>query len=630
MISGFRTGPGRFLGPLSPNYTWNPPSRLSRVARCYLHGDGRNRTSNLWMPPKKIGKAKKSQPEVKNDQDDVLETANFISKAYSGVYHMMPLGLRVQDKIEQLIDRHMQSLGATKASLSSLSAAQLWQKSGRLNGDSEVIRVVDRKNSQFILAPTHEEEITQIVGRMATSYRDLPIRAYQISRKYRDEARPRQGLLRAKEFVMKDLYTFDFTTEQALQTYEQVKLVYKKLFQELKVPMLMATADSGNMGGNLSHEFHIPSSKGEDTVITCSHCDSVYNEEVSSGRLSKPAAEEKSHTPGFAVEQSEHEKGSAVSTGLWLGISHDKNALVRAWYPKFTLGKAGSEPVQREVNVHAIKAIAKAAGVGTLNTSDNASVEWDQRIQLLDEAPEGMAERLKVIDIYDSLVRPYEHPPAQFSRRYVDFYRFDCFPGTTDKLNILNAADGDPCPSCSQGTLRPQTTIELGHTFHLGTRYSKPLKATVFDAANKPAHMQMGCHGIGVSRLIAAVADVLADEKGLNWPTAIAPFHVVIIPVQNSPEKAAQVETLYDLLSMSKSAEEARAPPIDVLLDDRDEPFGYKINDADFVGYPVTVVMGKAWTEKGMLEVQSKRLGIRREVTAAELVEVVQGLLAQL
>lgn len=290
------------------------------------------------------------------------------------------------------------------------------------------------------------------------SYKDLPLRLYQVSRKYRDEARPRQGLLRGREFVMKDLYTFDVTDEEARETYEAVRAAYAAFFDELHLPYIMAGADSGNMGGSLSHEYHFPSEIGEDTVIRCPSCDFTVNEEI---RVAHP--------------------------------------------------------------------------------------------------------------------------------------------------------DQDPkvCPSCLQRSLEHHRAIEIGHTFHLGTRYSVPLDATVLDANNETTPIFMGCHGIGVTRLIGAVASLLADSKGLSWPLAIAPFGVVIVATTGSQmASAGDLCSVYDQLT---------ATGLDAAIDDRQRSVGWRLKDADLVGYPFIVVLGSQWGSQ-MVELQCRRLGIKEHVHVDQLV----------
>ncbi|KAJ5246791.1 hypothetical protein N7468_001774 [Penicillium chermesinum] len=604
-----------------------------------LQYDGRNRVSNFWIPTGGISK-KPVDGEIE-DANDLLIRGGFLRQAYSGVFHLLPLGLRVQDKLERLIDKHMRALGASKVSLSSISSQELWEKSGRLSENSEVFRFHDRKEARFLLAPTHEEEITTLVGGLTTSYKNLPLRLYQISRKYRDEPRPRQGLLRGREFIMKDLYTFDYSVSEALKTYQAVKHAYTQLFDELKVPYLVAAADSGNMGGSLSHEYHFVSPKGEDRVISCSNCDHVYNEELADGKTHGHHEPERSNTVGFQTEESPSEGGPTISTGMWTAVSHDKNTLLRGWYPKFSMQDGAAEPVERHVNSHAVKAIASAAGVDLDLSVENPTEKWIAHVKT-----RSASGKPRVLDLYDSQVRVYKRPPlsdllqqAGCTAEEVEYSMLDQFPGSSHKLSLVRVHDGDKCSQCAEGSLTSNPAVELGHTFHLGTRYSDVLQASVsvnpslIDGAS-PADvksgkeqivpMQMGCHGIGVSRMVSAVANRLVDAKGLNWPRAIAPYEVVVVPGKGLDAVAEQV---YDSLASPPSGSSAQ---VDTLLDDRDKGMGWKLGDADLIGYPVIVVVGNGWKKSQTLEVQCRRLGIKEDISLDRLPGFVEELLSQL
>lgn len=428
---------------------------------------------------------------------------------------------------------------------------------------------------------------------------------------------------------MKDLYTFDNSPKLALETYHQVRAAYARLFDELKLPYLVAEADSGDIGGDLSHEFHFPTSKGEDHVISCSKCDYVANEELAESPAPKAKAE---------GEAAGEESGVI---GVWRGISQDRLTLVNVWYA-WSIGAQkqlakhvipeGLEGA--EVNARAVKAV-----LPELDSSvDDPLPFWEHQ----STAPR------KLINLFD-------HSISEGAKKFLQSENnLDMFPESMDDavsrtriertfkdssheepLNLLRIRDGDNCPRCSDGTLRVQKAIELGHTFHLGTRYSEPLEANVkvpaevvagTASASSPAKdsilievpMQMGCHGIGVSRMIGAVADTLADEKGLNWPRVMAPFEVVIVSGKDLDEAAREV---YDTLENSE---------MDIILDDRKATFPWKMQDADLIGYPVIVVVGRGWDTNKKCEIQCRRLGIRREVSFTELPAMVNSLLEQL
>ncbi|KAF2798677.1 prolyl-tRNA synthetase [Melanomma pulvis-pyrius CBS 109.77] len=544
------------------------PIRASRNAR-FLGTDSRNRLSNFWAPTGGIS----PQDGESDDSHALLVRGGFLRQAHSGVFHLLPLGLRVQDKLERLIDKHMQSLGASKLSLSSITTEALWRQSGRYSTNSELLRLKDRKDSGFLLSPTHEEEITSLVSGMIHSYKDLPLRLYQIGRKYRDERRPRQGLLRAKEFLMKDLYTFDYSPEHALETYKAVRTAYNNLFNELKVPYLVADADSGNMGGKLSHEYHFASPKGEDNVWSCDTCTYVANEELVEKAVDANAVPK-----------------SGKELVKFTGISVDRTTKIHIYVPRpASLPIGAPDPswndIHSFVNLHAVK---------------KAGVDIDTGIE--------------TSTVHDLLPNTTQ-----------DSEIYDRATASTSELDLTPTQPDDPCPRCppNTGRLAVRKAIEVAHTFHLGTRYSEPLSALVSLPDNpQPQALQMGCHGIGISRMIGAIASLLSDSRGLNWPRVVAPFEVAVIETM----KDRGGEQVYDHLQ-----DDIGASKLDAILDDRPiKSLAWKLRDADLIGYPVLIVLGRAWKERGEVEVQCRRLGVKKEVGLAELKGEVLGLLEQL
>jgi len=520
------------------------------------------------------------------DGHDLLIRAGFLRQAHSGIFHILPLGTRVLEKIERLIDKHMRRLGASKVSLSSLSSEALWRKSGRLDKGrgSELFRLQDRKGAKYLLTPTHEEEITALVADAVHSFRNLPLKLYQVSRKYRDEARPRQGLLRGREFLMKDLYTFDVSEDQAIRTYAEVRKAYVDFLDELRLPYLTASADSGNMGGSLSHEYHFASDSGEDTIISCDRCDYSINEELYIGR----------HDIAEKADLTAHQE--------WIGISKDRRTLVRVHYP-----------LEQILNLYAVKAVYPEIDTSVEDPLKTWSACRDERHSNpdIDHPTEnsGLSSEVTLRD--PRLAQPTYHdlPTTAAS--------------TIDATVLLTAArTGDTCPNChNPHALRLRKAVEIGHTFHLSTRYSIPLSAEFLNESNKRTPISMGCHGLGVSRIVGAVASLLADSKGLNWPLAIAPFGAVMVTVK--PTAPEEVHALYDDLT--------KGGTLDVAIDDRPRlATGWRLNDADLIGYPFIIVLGKAWAEGRKVELQCRRLGVKEEVPAAELVDRIEGYAAKL
>ncbi|KAK3394861.1 hypothetical protein B0H63DRAFT_462233 [Podospora didyma] len=559
-----------------------------------------SRLSKVWMPSGGFA------TPAAEDAHSKLIRAGFLRQSHSGIFHMLPLGRRVQDKIEALIARHMEeSLGASRVSLSSLSAQTLWKTTGRFqNIASELFTFSDRKDVGYLLSPTHEEEITSLVGKTVKSYKELPLRLYQITRKYRDELRPRHGLLRGREFTMKDLYTFDSSVVSALETYEKVRVAYSNIFAEMKLPVLAAKASSGDMGGDISHEYHLPLQLGEDRVVSCNSCDYAANEEIAET---------------IAVCESSRD----ISLKVWRGITKDRATLVNVWYPKGADqvdGKYALEYTSQDINKSAVKSVVpdlitdiehalplwKVAVSGESKSASRILNIVDGRVPVPLSDAISLAEGPGLSVWPDELDQP--QPPLPML-----VYRGE---GENPKpLNLLRIREGDRCPQCSSGTLKVENAIELGHTFHLGTRYSEPLKAGVFVPHSKHrVPMQMGCHGIGISRMIGAVAEHLADSKGLNWPISIAPYACVIIPGNESDEGDAMQVHQHILASAG-----AQAGNLDAVVDDRNLSLPYKLTDADLAGFPVIVILGREWHATRRVEVQCRQLGFKEILEVKDL-----------
>ena len=495
-------------------------------------------------------------------------------------------------------------------------------------------------------------------------------RADSAARKYRDEPRPRQGLLRTKEFLMKDLYTFDGNTDQALQTYQAVRQVYNAFFSELKIPYLTAEASSGEIGGDISHEYHFLSEKGEDNLVCCNSCDYAANEELAESRIARAYKhyrnmDEDVFVP-LGVENSGWKKRVSGARPLvrgelsdaitnspagearneWLGISRDRNTLVYAYLPHKVESRAVTGKVYRktEMNPYAIKSVFPEIDLGA---EDPLRMFLSERnIGNAQGKSQGEARILRVVDMRCNLQQSFPNisDTLPISTGAVDVPVEDISAEGDNMVDLVRIAAGDSCPNCDEGTLKVESAVELGHMFHLGTRYSKPLKATISadpfqkglqQESSCPSSqtvtlsdqipVQMGCHGIGVSRLIAAVADSLADPKGLNWPRVIAPFEAIIIPTKGMESDAANV---YDLLTTASG--HPSQGTIDAILDDRKRDFGWKIKDADMIGYPIIVVLGRDWKSDKRCEVQCRRLSLKVLLFAHNLKAFVEELLQEL
>ncbi|CAD0107232.1 unnamed protein product, partial [Aureobasidium uvarum] len=561
------------------------------VSRTYLRSISSSRSiqrlSRFWIPT--VG-AERSR-DARDESHELLIRAGYVRQAHAGIFHMLPLGNRVQHKLEALIDKHMESI----VSLSTISSEELWKKTGRFVGHGG-------------------EEITSLVASTVQSYKDLPLRLYQIGRKFRDEARPRQGLLRGREFTMKDLYTFDITEHQARRTYEEVRQAYRAFLDELKLPYLVAEADSGNIGGTLSHEYHFVSAKGEDNVISCGSCGHTINDELAITSIDQPDQVSIEHKRDLS---------------RWVGITKDRNSLVVAWFPTTTQQLSASDNIKNEINPNVIKALVPDIDLSVENPLEiwdktNPRQETgsrpssaqiieinDERLPLANPACAGIQHRLQPREL---LLSSGKFNSVQFQLRP----RKD-----GNSMQLTRTLTGDPCQRCGDGKVTVNRAIEVGHTFHLGTRYSLPLSATFVDSNDVRKTIEMGCHGIGVSRLVGAIASMLSDAKGLNWPAVIAPFSAVVVPANGNEDAAEDV------------TEKLLSSGFDAVLDDRNKPMGWKLNDADLVGYPLIVVLGRAWKTDGKVEVQCRRLGIKEEVqcggdASSALEQRLQNLLTQL
>ena len=474
---------------------------------------------------------------------------------------------------------------------------------------------------------------------------------------------------------MKDLYTFDCNIREALETYNDVRDAYIGLFDLFKIPYIVANADSGNMGGNLSHEFHLPSLNGEDSVVTCGTCDYAANEEVARSRIqlsSRDSTESIRHrfenqnsTPDTETSL---EKASAADAshdpftaeiGVWTTITKDRKSLVNVLYPRQSAIDMGGNSIStqhRDINIHQIRKLVPGIDA---DLEDPVAL-WRQSFQSQAASKEhlgaGTTLDSGIINIFDYRLSPNlytstfsNHSDIPTSANLQGYFSkqiptmtISQDPDSGEPLDVLRIKNDDMCPRCSSGLLRVRRAVELGHTFFLGTRYSEPLRATISnvesDLTGDQSHhsaqsqetrqpLQMGCHGIGVSRIIGAFADVLADEKGLNWPRVMAPYDAIIIPNKGFEEAALEV---YDTLAQGPLTSTA-SQSLDVVLDDRTKSFAWKLQDADLIGISLVVIIGRAWKTNRKCEIQCRRLKVKgMEVSLDQLRDSVEAILDKL
>lgn len=527
----------------------------------------------------------------------LLLRAGYVRMVGAGIYEFLPLGVRVLQRIAGIIREEMDRAGAQEVLMPALLPAEYFKETGRWDKfGPTLLRLSDRKSGEYHLGPTHEEIITDMVRREIKSYRQLPQNLYQIQMKYRDEPRPRAGLLRCREFLMKDAYSFDVSPEAARRSYDDMEAAYHRIFRRLGLEYRMVAADSGAMGGSGSAEFQVLAQSGEDAIAACTRCEYAANVEVATaatgeapaaaGEVPAPA---RLHTPGAkTIEQLLRFFGGGVDASRLL---------------KSLVYLAGDRRVLAVVRGdHEVNEIKLARAVGT------DEVQWvaePEHAGFL--GPVGFSGTI-IVDaaaaaVVDGITGANE---ADHHLEHVRFGRD--YQGEVADIRLV--AKGDPCPRCG-AALELYRGIEAGHIFMLGTHYTVAMKADFLDADGSSRPIVMGCYGIGVSRLVAAVVEQLHDADGLVWPREIAPYSVIVTSL-GGDEPAAVAERLY---------EELRARGVQVLFDDRDERPGVKMKDADLLGIPLRLTIGKRGLAEGKAELKERRGG---EVTFVALEECVE------
>lgn len=522
-----------------------------------------------------------SEAEIISHQ--LMARSGMIRQLVSGVYTYMPLGHRVLRKVQQIVREEMDRAGAQEISMPAIQPAELWQETGRWDAyGPELMRLKDRHQRDFVLGPTHEEVVTSLVRDNLNTYKKLPINLYQIQTKFRDEVRPRFGVIRAREFIMKDAYSFDVSREGLDQSYEDMYNAYKRIFTRIGLNFRPVEADAGAIGGKGTHEFMALSDIGEDTIAYCDTCDYAANlekaEVVFKGVESAQQEEkslEKVSTPGVkTIEQLVEFFGKSADSFIKaVAFNVDGQlviALVRGDYEinDVKLKNMFDANVVYMATDEELREHGLTAGfIGPINVSDKIQVVADVAVQNMADAICGANE--------------------------ADYHFANVKPGRDFQISqtgdLRNIQEGDECPRCG-GKILFARGIEVGHVFKLGTRYSEKMGAKFLDENGKEQPMIMGCYGIGISRAVAAAVEQNHDENGIIWPWAIAPFHVHLIPVNvKNEDQRMLAEELYEKLQNAG---------FEVLLDDRPERAGVKFKDADLIGIPLRVIVGGKAAEK--------------------------------
>ncbi|MFD9489798.1 proline--tRNA ligase [Streptomyces sp. NPDC059991] len=531
----------------------------------------------------------------------LLVRAGYVRRNAAGIWTWLPLGKKVLDNISHIVREEMDAIGAQEVLLPALLPKEAYEASGRWEEYGDLLfRLKDRKGADYLLGPTHEEIFTQTVKDQCTSYKDLPVMLYQIQTKYRDEARPRSGVLRGREFQMKDSYSFDTTDEGLAESYALHREAYRKIFARLGLDYRIVSAVSGAMGGSASEEFLAPAAAGEDTFVDCPACEYAANTEA----VTFVAAPVDASGVGPVEELDTPDTPTIESLAAHLGVPASatlKNLLVKVDGEIVAVGVPGD----REVDLGKLGEHLAPAVVELVTAEDFADRPDLVRGYV---GPQGLD---KVRYIADPRVAPGTawvtgaNRPDTHARNVVCGRDFD----VDDYLDVVVVEEGDPCPACGAG-LRLDRAIEIGHIFQLGRKYADTFQLDVLGQQGKPVRVTMGSYGIGVSRAVAALAEQTADSQGLCWPAEVAPADVHVV----AAGKALQTEVALD------AASQLAAAGLRVLVDDRAgvSP-GVKFTDAELLGVPKILVAGRRAGE-GVLELKDRRTGEREELPLAEAV----------
>jgi len=542
-----------------------------------------------------------------------------IQQLASGIYTYMPLALRSLKKVEAIIREELEKAGCIELLMPAVQPAELWIESGRWkNYGKELLRLKDRKNNEFCYGPTHEEVITDVVRREVRSYKDLPLNLFQIQTKFRDEIRPRFGLMRGREFIMKDAYSFDTNVETAAKTYWAMHEAYCRIFERCGLKFRPVEADPGNIGGSFTHEFHVLAQSGEDAILSCSHCDYAANVERAEIKTPKPFNPASPVEDPIEVSTPGQKKIEEVSSFLGVEPSHCIKALAYRFEDQVAIAFI---PGHRDLNETALR---NAMGVPDLELIDESNLST---VPDGDKLVPGFIGPFNLPESWSLFVDP---EVMAMSEGVAGANKMDVhFTGVVPAIHMKNikvvsmrrAEVGDACPRCSEGKMEGYRGIEVGHIFMLGTKYSESMNATYLDENGRDNPMVMGCYGIGVGRTMASAIEQNHDENGIIWPIQIAPFHVALLNLDIKDETVTQTcDTIYEQLT---------SLGVEVLYDDRGQRPGFKFKDADLIGTPFQLVVGSKSLAKGRIDFKSRSIGKKEPIAAAEAVEFLIGQLKQ-
>ncbi|MBX3232736.1 MAG: proline--tRNA ligase [Labilithrix sp.] len=536
-----------------------------------------------------IRTTKEAPSDAANVSHTMLMRGGYIRKVGAGLYDYLPLGLRVLKKIENIVREEMNRSGAQEILMPAVLPAELFKETGRyeLYGPT-LFRLKDRKGAELHLGPTHEEIVTDIARREIKSFRDMPLNLYQIQSKYRDEPRPRGGLLRCREFLMKDAYSFDVSEDAAKASYDVMEATYRRIFDRLGLVYRLVAADPGAIGGIKSAEFQVLADSGEDAIVACSSCDYAANVEIAT--VKAPAEAAADEAPEERAKVHTPKVGTIEDVSKFL--KKDKTKFLKSLV--YTAGKEVVLAIVRgDHDVNEIR-LARALGVTEVHMATDADVQKATGAAVGFAGPVGFKGKI-VVDRAAAAVKNAATGANETDQHFTGVNRGRDWDG--DVHDIRLATDGDGCPACEGGTLKTYKGIEGGHIFVLGTKYSQEMGAQFSDDKQEKQTIVMGCYGIGVSRLVATSIEQNNDENGIKWPLSIAPYHVHLVTIGQDEPVLTEAKKLYDAL---------RADGVDVLWDDRDERPGVKFKDADLLGMPFRVTIGAKALANGNVEMKPR------------------------
>ena len=549
-----------------------------------------------------------SDAEVVSHQ--LMMRSGMIRKIAAGIYTYMPLGLRSIRKFEQIVREEMNRAGAIELLMPGVQPAELWIESKRwAQYGKELLRFKDRKDNEFCMGPTHEEIITDIARREVKSYRQMPVNFYQIQTKFRDEIRPRFGLMRGREFIMKDAYSFDVDSSAADLSYDRMYQAYNRIFERCGLNFRAVEADTGSIGGSASHEFMVLASSGEDAIVSCNTCRYAANVEKAEGIKQQQSgagqqALTKVHTP---------DKKTIAEVAEFLGLL--QSGTVKALVLSNGEGQFVMALVRGDHELNELKLKNRLGW-------DEIQMASDDEILRFTGSPPGFLgplglkeELLVVADYAVEAMSDFVIGANQTDQHYTGANAGRDF-SISQIADIRLIGAGDPCPRCSGGTLEIWRGIEVGHVFKLGTKYSSSMNATYLDKDGKEQIIFMGCYGIGIGRTVAASIEQNHDDNGVIWPLPLAPFHCSVVAINAQKDEAvmAAAQDIHDRLE---------AAGVEVLLDDRDERPGVKFKDHDLIGIPLRIVVGGKNLAEGKVEFKQRAGGEMQLLVPEQAIETV-------